>query len=113
MQADDKDWSFVYQHYAPENLSSYLYGKKVNNDSNDSNDKDNDLSSVKNLVTICGYLAVFSALLVTMSPIPIMTRVRREKSVGALPLLPFTVMAMNCFSWFTYGTKIFFHFNFH
>merc|ERR1712151_159437 len=59
-----------------------------------------------NFVTICGYLAVFSAMLVTMAPIPIMMRIRRENSVGALPLLPFSSMTVNCFAWFTYGFLI-------
>jgi len=88
------DW--VYQYYGESENLPYL-----NNDEVDDN-----LLSVKTLVTICGYLAVFSAMLVTMAPIPIMIRIRRENSVGALPLLPFSSMTVNCFAWFTYGFLI-------
>jgi len=95
------DWSFVYQYYGntPENLP-YL------NSENNSNEDNYNLLSVQSFVTVCGYLAVFSAMLVTMAPIPIMMRIRRENSVGALPLLPFSSMTINCFAWFTYGFLI-------
>lgn len=51
--------------------------------------------STETFVTVCGYLAVISAMLVTMAPIPIMMRIRRENSVGAIPLLPFSSMTVN------------------
>ena len=79
------DWIYTY-YGTPENSPDFTV---------DADDGGVEFLSAETFVTVCGYLAVLSALLVTMAPIPIMMRIRRENSVGAMPLLPFSSMTVN------------------
>ena len=54
-------------------------------------------------VNACGSLAPFAAIVVFMAPIPTIQQVRRERSVGSLPLLPYSSMVSSAFLWVVYG----------
>uniref|UniRef100_A0A7S4N7S0 Sugar transporter SWEET1 n=1 Tax=Odontella aurita TaxID=265563 RepID=A0A7S4N7S0_9STRA len=54
-------------------------------------------------VSLCGQMAPIAGILVFAAPIPTMLQIQREKSVGALPMLPYSSMIVNCVVWFTYG----------
>ena len=54
-------------------------------------------------VSACGKLAPMASIALYMAPLPTMRGVMKEKSVGAMPLLPHTTMITNAFLWMTYG----------
>lgn len=60
-------------------------------------------ASAPMFVDLCTNVAPFAAILVFMAPFPTIQRVREEKNVGTLPLLPYSSMAASAFIWTTYG----------
>ena len=57
-------------------------------------------------VRLCGYLAPFASILGCCSPLPTIWRIQRERGVGNLPLLPYTIMIINSLLWFSYGVLL-------
>jgi len=57
-------------------------------------------------VDICSILAPVSTILVNLSHIPTIVQIFRTKTVGSLPLLPYTSMVCCCFIFFVYGVLI-------
>ena len=51
----------------------------------------------------CGDLAPWAAIVVFLAPIPTMQRIAREKTVGNLPLLPYSAMICSTSLWCVYG----------
>jgi uncharacterized protein with PQ loop repeat len=62
-----------------------------------------DYVEIADWVTFCGNLAVMTSMLVTLVPLATLADIRRTKSVGSLPLLPFTIMVVKAFTWSAYG----------
>ena len=54
-------------------------------------------------VDICSILAPITTILVNLSHMPTVVQIFRNKSVGSLPLLPYTTMVCCCFIFFVYG----------
>jgi solute carrier family 50 (sugar transporter) len=54
-------------------------------------------------LTWCGTLAPFASLVVFLAPVPTMTQIGRDKTVGGLPLLPYSTMVASTFVWIMYG----------
>uniref|UniRef100_A0A7S1BTV2 Sugar transporter SWEET1 n=1 Tax=Corethron hystrix TaxID=216773 RepID=A0A7S1BTV2_9STRA len=48
-------------------------------------------------------MAPITSIVVMGAPLPTMMEIRRSQSVGCLPLLPYTAMSINAFSWIIYG----------
>jgi len=57
-------------------------------------------------VQLCGNLAPFASIVGLLSPFPTVRRFQREGKVGNLPLLPYTIMIINCLFYFTYGMLV-------
>jgi len=55
------------------------------------------------LVEICAKLAPLSSILLCLAPLPTIQTVQNRKSVGSLPLLPYTCLFANAMLWGTYG----------
>jgi len=64
------------------------------------------LSAWSTFVDICSILAPVTTILVNLSHIPTIVHIFRSKSVGNLPLLPYTCMVCSCFIFFLYGVLI-------
>ena len=60
-------------------------------------------SSMPTWVQLCVTLAPAAAWIVFASPIPTIQQISRDKTVGGLPLLPYSSMCVNCFVWIVYG----------
>lgn len=54
-------------------------------------------------VIACGQAAPAVSSGVFLSPVPTIMNIMRDKSVGNLPLLPYSSMCVNAFMWMTYG----------
>jgi len=54
-------------------------------------------------VTACGKAAPLISSGVFLSPVPTVQNIIKEKSVGNLPLLPYSSMCVNSLMWMTYG----------
>mmetsp|Transcript_8573 Transcript_8573/g.14880 ORF Transcript_8573/g.14880 Transcript_8573/m.14880 type:complete len:281 (+) Transcript_8573:88-930(+) len=52
---------------------------------------------------ICGQLAPATSILCSLAPLPTILEASRAKSVGSLPLLPYSSMAANGLVWALYG----------
>eukprot|EP00561_Arcocellulus_cornucervis_P012511 CAMPEP_0185805760 /NCGR_PEP_ID=MMETSP1322-20130828/4050_1 /TAXON_ID=265543 /ORGANISM="Minutocellus polymorphus, Strain RCC2270" /LENGTH=309 /DNA_ID=CAMNT_0028501815 /DNA_START=111 /DNA_END=1040 /DNA_ORIENTATION=+ len=61
------------------------------------------LSAGIGLVEACGLAAPIASIFVSLSPFPTVQKILREKSVGDLPVLPYSSLVANCFIWMTYG----------
>ena len=61
-------------------------------------------SAVPLWVTFCGKAAPVASIVVFMAPIPTILKVSKDKSVGNLPLLPYSSMICSTFVWVLYGT---------
>ena len=59
--------------------------------------------SLPSFVKICGVLAPFTSIAVCLAPIPTINKIVRDRSVGNLPLLPYSSMFVNGFVWVVYG----------
>jgi solute carrier family 50 protein (sugar transporter) len=53
--------------------------------------------------SFCGQLAPIFSILVFAAPIPTIVQIQRDKSVGSLPLLPYSSMLSSAFLWVVYG----------
>lgn len=70
-------------------------------------------SDVPAWVQFCSNTAPLAAIVVFMAPYPTLRQVQKDRSVGNLPLLPYSSMIANCVTWFLYGiltkqTKVWF-----
>jgi len=54
-------------------------------------------------VDLCAQLAPMASILLSLAPLPTIQNIRKNKSVGSLPLLPYTCMMANVMLWSTYG----------
>ena len=54
-------------------------------------------------VDLCTNAAPFAAIFVFMAPFPTVKKIRQDKTVGTLPLLPYSSMVASAFLWSTYG----------
>lgn len=61
------------------------------------------LSAGMSLVEACGLAAPIASIFVSLSPFPTVQKILKDKSVGDLPLLPYSSLVANCFIWMTYG----------
>ena len=61
------------------------------------------LASTAGFVDICGKLAPAASLVLFLAPLPTIRKVARDKSVGDLPMLPYSSMTTNAFLWTVYG----------
>ena len=55
------------------------------------------------LVEFATMLAPYATVVVYAAPLPTSFQIRREKTVGSLPLLPYSSMAASAFIWTVYG----------
>lgn len=55
------------------------------------------------LASVCAGLAPPTSVALSAAPLLTFHQIRRNRSVGDLPLLPYTAMAANCALWTTYG----------
>lgn len=53
--------------------------------------------------SLCAQLAPIAAWIVCLAPFPTIRQVQRRKSVGGLPLLPYSSMVVNSAVWIIYG----------
>jgi solute carrier family 50 protein (sugar transporter) len=61
------------------------------------------MASFTFLVKLCTRLAPIASILVFMAPIPTMRSIAKDRSVGSLPLLPYSSMCASTFLWLAYG----------
>jgi len=61
------------------------------------------LASTAGFVDLCAKLAPAASLVLFLAPLPTIQKVARDKSVGDLPLLPYSSMTTNAFLWTVYG----------
>jgi len=61
------------------------------------------LANVPSWIQFCTNTAPLAAIVVFMAPYPTIQQVQKDKSVGDLPLLPYSSMIANCILWFFYG----------
>ena len=54
-------------------------------------------------VSFCSQAAPVVASVVFLAPLPTIQNIVKEKSVGSLPLLPYSSMVVNSFLWAAYG----------
>jgi solute carrier family 50 (sugar transporter) len=52
---------------------------------------------------VCGHVAPVAAIGVFLAPFPTLLQIRRERSVGDYPLLPYSSMISSAFVWVVYG----------
>lgn len=55
--------------------------------------------------SICSQIAPIANMAVFLAPLPTMYQIQREKSVGNLPLLPYTSMLNSAWLWTLYGVR--------
>ena len=55
-------------------------------------------------VSFCSQTAPLVSSAVFLAPLPTIQNIAAEKSVGSLPLLPYSSMIVSAFLWTTYGT---------
>lgn len=60
-------------------------------------------------VSMCGKLAPFASVGMCIAPLPTILQVVKEKSVGDLPLLPYSSLVANAFVWTIYGECSYFN----
>mmetsp|Transcript_4894 Transcript_4894/g.11676 ORF Transcript_4894/g.11676 Transcript_4894/m.11676 type:complete len:271 (-) Transcript_4894:128-940(-) len=60
-------------------------------------------SFIPGWVRFCSNTAPLAAIVVFMAPMPTIQQIERERTVGNLPLLPYSSMIANCVLWFVYG----------
>mmetsp|Transcript_45995 Transcript_45995/g.96580 ORF Transcript_45995/g.96580 Transcript_45995/m.96580 type:complete len:164 (+) Transcript_45995:97-588(+) len=54
-------------------------------------------------LNFCEFIAPYGAILCFLAPLPTVRQIVSNKTVGNLPLLPYSSMIANCFVWVTYG----------
>lgn len=57
-------------------------------------------------VKFCSNTAPLAAIVVFTAPYPTLRQVQKDRSVGNLPLLPYSSMIANCFLWSVYGILV-------
>ena len=55
---------------------------------------------------VCQQLAPVTSILCSMAPLPTIHEISETKSVGGLPLLPYSSMTANGFIWTLYGSLV-------
>ena len=60
-------------------------------------------AAAPSFVSLCSTLAAPASILVSAAPLPTIRQIKENKTVGSLPLLPYSCMAANCVLWTTYG----------
>jgi len=55
---------------------------------------------------VCKQLAPVTSILCSMAPLPTIHKISETKSVGTLPLLPYSSMTANGFIWTLYGSLV-------
>ena len=60
-------------------------------------------SSSSLAVQTCKFFSQFSAVVVFYAPYPTIQTIKRDGTVGPLPLLPYSSMILSAFLWMTYG----------
>jgi len=63
---------------------------------------------LNSFVNLCGLIAPFSSIAVCLAPIPTVNKIASDRSVGNLPLLPYSSMFVNGFVWVVYGSYLLF-----
>lgn len=58
---------------------------------------------VSGFVYMCGLFAPVLSILVFMSPIPTVVKIKNDQAVGTLPLLPYSSMVASTYLWVVYG----------
>lgn len=61
------------------------------------------VSTVPGWVQLCGKMAPITGVITFLAPIPTIRQVSKTRSVGSLPLLPYSSMIANAFVWVMYG----------
>jgi hypothetical protein len=64
-------------------------------------------NAVSGWVSLCTKAAPLTSIVLVMAPIPTIQRVVQERTVGSLPLLPYSSMIGNAFVWVMYGEELF------
>jgi len=59
--------------------------------------------STTGFVSVCNTVAPTMAIFVFSASIPTIRQISKDKTVGSLPLLPYSSMIANCYLWLTYG----------
>lgn len=54
-------------------------------------------------VSLCEVIAPYCGVICFLAPLPTMSQISRDKTVGKLPLLPYSSMVANSFVWVMYG----------
>jgi solute carrier family 50 (sugar transporter) len=62
-----------------------------------------DLHSIPLWVSFFGGMAPLASIVVFLAPLPTIRKIQRDKSVGTLPLLPYSSMVASTFLWLAYG----------
>lgn len=57
-------------------------------------------------IMLCSKYAPYASTVVFMAPIPTIRKMIVSRTVGGLPLLPYSSMVANCFVWLVYGLLI-------
>jgi solute carrier family 50 protein (sugar transporter) len=55
-------------------------------------------------VSLCTKVAPITSIVLVMAPLPTIQKVVQDRSVGSLPLLPYSSLVGNAFVWIMYGT---------
>jgi solute carrier family 50 protein (sugar transporter) len=64
---------------------------------------DMSLSLWSSVVNLCEIIAPYCGVVCFLAPLPTMKQISRDKTVGKLPLLPYSSMVANSFVWVMYG----------
>lgn len=54
-------------------------------------------------VTLCGIISPFGSVVLSLAPLPTVLQISRDKTIGKLPLLPYSTMMSNSSLWLMYG----------
>ncbi|GAX24407.1 solute carrier family 50 [Fistulifera solaris] len=61
------------------------------------------MSALANPVSLCAQIAPMASIFVIASPFPTVQKIIRDRTVGQMPLLPYSSMLASCFLWSVYG----------
>ena len=62
-----------------------------------------EVSSWASFINLCDTIAPYLGVICFLAPLPTINQVSRDKTVGNLPLLPYSSMVANSFVWVMYG----------
>ncbi|KAL7539037.1 hypothetical protein ACHAXR_011766 [Thalassiosira sp. AJA248-18] len=60
-------------------------------------------SSWSAFINLCHVISPYCGVICFLAPLPTIQQISRDKTVGSLPLLPYSSMVSNSFVWVTYG----------